>query len=66
MMNILVFGKGVIGTIYAYSFSQAGFAVTHYVRPSRLQEMHRSLLSCWINALSEWCRLPISRASPAS
>jgi pyruvate/2-oxoglutarate dehydrogenase complex dihydrolipoamide dehydrogenase (E3) component len=34
-MNILVFGAGVIGTIYGYALSQAGNRVTHFVRPGK-------------------------------
>jgi 2-dehydropantoate 2-reductase len=34
-MKILVYGTGVIGTIYGYVLAQAGHDVTHYVRPGR-------------------------------
>lgn len=35
-MKILVFGTGVIGTIYGYVLAQAGQDVTHYVRASKI------------------------------
>ncbi len=34
-MKILMFGAGVIGTIYGYVLAQAGNDVTHYVRPGK-------------------------------
>ncbi len=34
-MRILMFGAGVIGTVYGYALSQAGADVTHYVRPGK-------------------------------
>lgn len=37
-MKILVFGTGVIGTIYGYVLARAGNDVTHYVRPSKQRD----------------------------
>lgn len=37
-MRILVFGRGVISTQYAWAFEKAGHSVTFYVRPGRKQE----------------------------
>ncbi|MCC6568415.1 MAG: ketopantoate reductase family protein [Anaerolineales bacterium] len=34
-MKILVFGAGVIGTLYGYALAGAGNDVTHYVRPGK-------------------------------
>ena len=34
-MNILMFGRGVITTIYGWAFSGAGHEVTYYVRPGK-------------------------------
>jgi 2-dehydropantoate 2-reductase len=34
-MRILVFGAGVIGTVYGYVLARAGNDVTHYVRPGK-------------------------------
>ena len=34
-MNILVFGTGVIGTIYGNILAESGNRVTHYVRPGK-------------------------------
>ena len=42
-MRILVFGAGVIGTIYGYAWAQAGAAVTHYVRPGRRTDFERGI-----------------------
>jgi len=38
-MRILVFGAGVIGTIYGYALAQAGHDVTHYVRPGKVRAL---------------------------
>jgi 2-dehydropantoate 2-reductase len=37
-MNILLFGRGVITTLYGWAFEKAGHNVTFYVRPGRLAE----------------------------
>ena len=37
-MKILIFGTGVIGTIYGYVLAQAGNDVTHYVRPGKAKK----------------------------
>lgn len=34
-MRILIVGAGVIGTIYGWTFSEAGHDVTHFVRPGK-------------------------------
>ena len=34
-MKILMFGAGVINTLYGYALAQAGNDVTHYVRPGK-------------------------------
>ncbi|GKU77885.1 ketopantoate reductase family protein [Paenibacillus sp. L3-i20] len=38
-MNILVFGAGVIGSVYGYVLSRGGHHVVHYVRSERLNEL---------------------------
>lgn len=38
-MKILMFGTGVIGTIYGYVLAQAGNDVTHYVRPGKKKSL---------------------------
>ena len=37
-MNILLFGRGVISTLYGWTFEKAGHNVTFYVRPGRSAE----------------------------
>lgn len=37
-MRVLMFGRGVIATIYGQAFAEAGHEVTFAVRPSRLRE----------------------------
>jgi 2-dehydropantoate 2-reductase len=37
-MNILLFGRGVITTLYGWAFEKAGHSVTFYVRPGRSAE----------------------------
>jgi 2-dehydropantoate 2-reductase len=34
-MNILIFGRGVIGTLYGWALAKAGHSVEFYVRPGR-------------------------------
>ncbi len=34
-MKILMFGRGVIATIYGWALEQAGHQITFYVRPGR-------------------------------
>ncbi|WP_088104853.1 ketopantoate reductase family protein [Halalkalibacter urbisdiaboli] len=38
-MKVLIFGSGVIGTIYGYVLEKAGNEVTHYVRPSKVESL---------------------------
>ena len=38
-MRVLVFGAGVIGTVYAWQLSLAGHDVTLLVRPGRAQAL---------------------------
>jgi 2-dehydropantoate 2-reductase len=42
-MRILMFGAGVIGTVYGYALSQAGAEVTHYVRPGKRRELEKGI-----------------------
>ncbi len=42
-MKILVFGAGVIGTIYGYILAQAGNDVTHYVRPGKKKSLENGI-----------------------
>jgi ketopantoate reductase len=44
-MNILVFGAGVIGIIYAWQLSEAGHDVALLVKPGRKQEIERKGIS---------------------
>jgi 2-dehydropantoate 2-reductase len=37
-MNILLFGRGVIATLYGWAFEKVGHSVTFYVRPGRSAE----------------------------
>jgi 2-dehydropantoate 2-reductase len=37
-MKILMFGRGVISTLYAWAFEKAGYTVEFYVRPGRKAE----------------------------
>ena len=37
-MNILLFGRGVIATLYGWGFEKVGHSVTFYVRPGRSAE----------------------------
>ena len=38
-MKILIFGRGVISTQYAWAFEKAGHQVEFYVRPGRKNEL---------------------------
>jgi 2-dehydropantoate 2-reductase len=42
-MKILMFGTGVIGTIYGYVLAQAGNDVTHYVRAGKKQSLESGI-----------------------
>jgi 2-dehydropantoate 2-reductase len=42
-MKILIFGTGVIGTIYGYVLARAGNDVTHYVRPGKAQSLENGI-----------------------
>ena len=42
-MNILLFGRGVIATLYGWAFKKAGHNVTFYVRPGRSAEYGSAL-----------------------
>jgi 2-dehydropantoate 2-reductase len=54
-MRILMFGAGVIGTVYGYALAQAGMDVTHYVRPGKKQALEKGI----------WLRLLDGRLKPA-
>jgi len=43
-MNILVFGAGIIGTIYAWQLSEAGQNVALLVRRGRKQEIEGGVI----------------------
>ncbi|MGG0537713.1 ketopantoate reductase family protein [Priestia aryabhattai] len=43
-MRILIFGAGVIGSIYGYTLQKAGFDVTHYIRPSSMKQLDKGLI----------------------
>jgi 2-dehydropantoate 2-reductase len=47
-MRILMFGAGVIGTVYGYALAQAGIDVTHYVRPGKKQTLEKGI---WLRLL---------------
>src|SRR5690606_22394768 len=38
-MKILIFGRGVISTQYAWAFEKAGHSITFYVRAGKTQEV---------------------------
>jgi 2-dehydropantoate 2-reductase len=38
-MNILIIGAGIVGSIYGWSLTNAGHAVTHLVRPGRAEAL---------------------------
>lgn len=42
-MKILIFGSGVIGSIYGYILKEAGFDITHYVRSNTLREIEKGI-----------------------
>ncbi len=42
-MRILMFGAGVIGTVYGFALAQAGVDVTHYVRPGKKQTLEKGI-----------------------
>lgn len=42
-MKVLMFGAGVIGTIYGYVLAQAGNNVTHYVRLGKKQSLENGI-----------------------
>lgn len=42
-MKILMFGRGVISTQYAWAFEKAGHTVEFYVRPGRIAEYGKSV-----------------------
>ncbi len=42
-MRIVVVGRGVIGSLYGYLWSQAGFSVAHFVKPNRLEAARLAL-----------------------
>ncbi|PEJ11471.1 ketopantoate reductase family protein [Bacillus wiedmannii] len=43
-MKILIFGAGVIGSVYGYVLTKAGFDVTHYVRPKNVEKLEQGIL----------------------
>ncbi len=49
-MNILIFGRGVIGTLYGWGPEQAGHTVTYYVRPGRAAEYGPTLTLDFLDA----------------
>jgi 2-dehydropantoate 2-reductase len=42
-MKILIVGAGIIGTIYGWAFSEAGHAVTHFVRPGKAAQFTKGI-----------------------
>jgi 2-dehydropantoate 2-reductase len=42
-MKILMFGAGVIGTIYGYALSKASNQVIHYVRPGKKKQLEKGV-----------------------
>jgi 2-dehydropantoate 2-reductase len=42
-MRVLMFGTGVIGTVYGYVLAQSGVDVTHYVRPGKKQSLENGI-----------------------
>jgi len=42
-MKTLIVGTGVIGAIYGWALSEAGVAVTHYVRPGKAQQFAQGI-----------------------
>lgn len=47
-MRILMFGAGVICTVYGYALAQAGMDVTHNVRPGKKQTLEKGI---WLRLL---------------
>jgi len=43
MMNTLIVGRGVVGTIYGWALSQAGVEITHVVRKGKRAEFDREV-----------------------
>lgn len=42
-MRILMFGAGVIGTVYGFALTQAGVDITHYVRPGKKKALEKGI-----------------------
>lgn len=42
-MRVLIFGAGVIGTIYGQALSESGTEIIHYVRPNRIEKLKNGI-----------------------
>ncbi|XQY93053.1 ketopantoate reductase family protein [Metabacillus sp. HB246100] len=42
-MKVLIFGSGVIGTIYGYILAKAGNDITHYVRSGKVESLEKGI-----------------------
>jgi len=52
-MKIMIFGTGVIGTIYGYVLSNAGNDVIHYVRPGKAASLKNGIPIQWLDGRSK-------------
>lgn len=42
-MKLLIVGAGIIGSIYGWALSRAGYDVTHFVRPGKIQQLAQGI-----------------------
>jgi 2-dehydropantoate 2-reductase len=49
-MRVLLFGAGVVGTIYGHALQEAGHVVTHYVRAGRRNRFSDGVQLCLVDA----------------
>ena len=52
-MKILMFGRGVISTLYGWALDKAGNDVDFYVRPGRAVDFGQSVEIPWIRRQEE-------------
>ncbi|WP_410511244.1 2-dehydropantoate 2-reductase N-terminal domain-containing protein [Paenibacillus sp. BR2-3] len=43
-MKVLIFGAGVIGSIYGQALSESGTEIIHYVRPNKSEKLQNGLV----------------------
>ena len=65
-MRILVFGRGVISTQYAWAFEKAGHTVAFYVRPGRTQEYGSAIALNILDARKKIKGAPVRETWPVT